>query len=179
MLNDKRRSILFIFMFAFAFVVIVYYYLHRDTTWDLKNYINQKRAIYLKTVSTIASKEPTIVVPKSVVYHAESLRPPFGERPSPDQLLTTARVIGTNPLIAYSISVLKFVGTLKQKGVLYAFILAPDGVIYQVKVGDEIDLQHGKVVSIQERELVVQDQPSAGNARSGGRLVTLQLKGGN
>lgn len=57
------------------------------------------------------------------------------------------------PLESFPLDALHMVGTLQFKGVLYAMIQAPDGVIHRVTTGDYMGRHYGKVVEITGTEV--------------------------
>lgn len=174
MLNKQHKLFLQIAIIVFAFGLLVFSCHSRNHTNDLKHYIEQ-----LKISSTKQPKQHTtsaLKLPQPVVYDEDAGRPPFGDIPKANQQTGSSPDEESNPLLAYSLSMLKFVGTVTQANVAMAFILAPNGMIYQVKVGSEIGDHHGKVIEIQDDRLQVMEQAAKIGNESGQRIVTLQLK---
>jgi|GEM_PF-2894609 Tfp pilus assembly protein PilP len=178
MLNNQQKKVIIISLLFLISALLFYACTHRSKNQDLKRYVEKVKAETFKRLVVNKAKGQGIEEPVPVAYQAESLRSPFGEAGKANQASLAPKEKEANPLLAYSLSVLKFVGTLKQMGIIYAFVLAPDGVIYQVRVGDEINDRHGKVVSIKERELIVQEQLATGDNKNALRMITMQLKDG-
>jgi len=69
---------------------------------------------------------------------------------------------------------LKMVGTLERKGITYALVRSPDNNLAQVKLGDHVGQQHGRITAISESEIKLREMVQ----ESGGwieRDNTLQL----
>jgi len=81
----------------------------------------------------------------------------------------------TNPVQAYPLKALQFVGTLSEGNQLSAYIMTPDSMIYLVKVGDVIGEEYGKIVKIDSDHLEITEKEMTGNQPSE-RIVTLELK---
>ena len=61
------------------------------------------------------------------------------------------------PLESYPLDALKFVGTLKQGSEIWGLIKLPDGQIARIQVGEHMGLNYGRVVSIQNDALKIQE----------------------
>ena len=171
MLNKKHRLILVIFI---LFAILLYSCSRHDNTRDLKYYVEQlKQASNKHLKSNLASP---LKPPAPVTYQDDSLRPPFGNLVEMNKNSSNSKAIGANPLLAYSLSMLKFVGTLSQKGTMAAFILAPDNMIYQVNIGSEIGDHKGKVINVQEDRIEIMEQNLGSRDEQAKRIITLQLK---
>lgn len=48
---------------------------------------------------------------------------------------------------------LKMVGTLERKGITYALVRSPDNNLAQVKLGDHVGQNHGRITAISESEI--------------------------
>ena len=135
---------------------------------SLEDYIlNMKRAIINKKKAAVAP----VVVPAVALYQAETLREPFA-----DNQMLAAKVGSTNPLQAYPLNMLKFVGTLSEKDTSTAYVIAPDAKLYQVKVGDNIGNHHGLITTILPDRIEVKEQDSETGKPVTERIVTLELK---
>lgn len=145
-----------------------------DRNSDLKKYL-----LDLKDKVVKNKKEDllqTLVFPAPVVYQAKTMRTPF-------QLTTGVTAAGSNvvseqPLEAYPLNALRFLGTIQQGNDMLAVMQTPDGIVYQVKIGDIIGKQYGKIVNISPDRLEVMEKASPGSADTAGRIVTIQLKEG-
>lgn len=131
---------------------------------ELQDYINKiKLASAQKEVK---SKPKTWKLPTPVTYqpggYSSSTRLGSGKSTS-------------NPLQAYPIKNLKFVGILTKNSQISAYIMTPDSMIYLVKVGDSIGEDYGKIVKIDAEHLEVTERVMKGDQPSE-RIVTLELK---
>lgn len=122
-----------------------------------------------KRVSIIAELKP----PKGSAYEAIDARSPFHTRE-----VEKNQAVASNPLLAYPLSVLRFVGTLTQGDVTFAFIMTPDSMVYQVKAGDVIGDHQGKVVEVTSNRVNVMEQETEKGQAVMQRIVTLELKEG-
>lgn len=142
---------------------------------DLRAYINS-----LRTAKTPASKKsqqvqgPKLQTPDKATYKAKERRMPFGQTQS---IAGGQREI-TNPLQAYPLNMLRFVGTIthEQGAASTAYIAAPDGITREVKVGDVIGDRYGTVVSIGSNQINVREEVTEAGKGVTERIVTLQLK---
>ncbi len=78
------------------------------------------------------------------------------------------------PLESYPLESLKYVGMLSKNKLTYALLKTPDSMIQQVKVGNYIGQNFGRVIEITERELtlreIVQDDLSGDWVERVGKL---------
>lgn len=81
-----------------------------------------------------------------------------------------------NPLQAYPATKYQFVGVLIEDDRLSAYLLAPDGLIYQVKEGDAIGDNYGKISKIDSDHLTVIEQTTEKNMKAEQKSITLELK---
>jgi Tfp pilus assembly protein PilP len=107
-------------------------------------------------------------------YHKESSRTPFEEI---DAMKGQAN-ISNDPLSAYSLTLLRFIGTVSQNDNVSAYIMTPDNKVYLVKIGDTIGDHNGKITKISPNELQVVEQSLEDGKAGAQRIVTLQLKEG-
>lgn len=135
----------------------------------------QKLHNYIVTLKEKVASQKTVTAinvqfPKPFIYKAESLREPFkGTEAIKGDIIV-------NPLRAYPINMLRFVGTLSKDDRLFAYILAPDNKLYQVTVGERIGDRNGKVSAILPNRLEVIEQDFDSGKSLGQRKVILQLK---
>lgn len=54
------------------------------------------------------------------------------------------------PLESFPLDTLRMVGTLAQKGMVWAIIKAPDGLVYRVKRKNYLGQNHGRIIKITE-----------------------------
>ncbi|MGV2481579.1 UNVERIFIED_CONTAM: pilus assembly protein PilP, partial [Salmonella enterica subsp. enterica serovar Weltevreden] len=57
------------------------------------------------------------------------------------------------PLEEFPIDALRMVGTIDTKGVTYALVKAPDGVVHRVTRNDHLGQNYGRIVGISESEV--------------------------
>jgi type IV pilus assembly protein PilP len=138
---------------------------------DLQTYIEQLKQTKFPTNKS--SQPISTTAPKPVTFKAGALRSPFEGATS---LGLPKAVIMANPLLGYPLTMLRFIGTMSQKNVDYAFILTPDNVVYQVKKGDSIGDRQGKVLEVKESQLNISERVSQTGSTAGDRVVTLKLK---
>jgi type IV pilus assembly protein PilP len=81
------------------------------------------------------------------------------------------------PLEAFPLDSMTMVGSLNKKGALYA-LLKVDGLLYQVKTGEYLGQNYGKIMKITETEITLREivQDAAGEWIE--RPTTLQLQEG-
>lgn len=113
-----------------------------------------------------------INLPTSISYTARAYRAPFAS----SETKTGGKIETKNPLQNYPISMLRFVGTLMWSNQIYAYILAPDGVIYKVKEGDMIGDHYGKVMKIQVDQLNIKEEKEEHGKSSMQSLITMHLR---
>jgi type IV pilus assembly protein PilP len=61
------------------------------------------------------------------------------------------------PLEEYPLDALKFVGVLKQGAIIWCLISKPDAMIIKVKVGDYMGKNFGRVISVSENSLTLEE----------------------
>lgn len=85
------------------------------------------------------------------------------EARQPNSLLAAEMNRRKEPLEAYPLDNMTMVGSLKKKGEEYA-LLKVENLLYQVKVGDYIGQNYGKITKITETEITVREivQDAAG-----------------
>lgn len=95
---------------------------------------------------------------------------------APSSLLAAELTRRKEPLEAYPLDSMSMVGSLNKLGAPYA-LLKVDGLLYQVKQGDYIGQNYGRILRINETELVLREvvQDAAGEWTE--RNSTLQLVG--
>lgn len=139
---------------------------------DLQKYVDDL------TKSTLGAPEKVtplpLHIPTPVIYQANSDRSPFD---ASGEITKTAHLSILHPLQNYTISSLKFKGlVITQDKQSYAFILAPDEKLYQVKLGDIIGNHYGKISKIYPDRIEVEEQVTDNSKLATTRIVTLQLK---
>jgi len=106
-------------------------------------------------------------------YAAAELRDPF--LPTvvdvPETAIEPSLANGISPdsnrrkeaLEAFELTQLQYVGTLEQDKI-WALVRAPDGVIHRVQVGNYMGQNHGRILSISETELKLNEIVSKGRS---------------
>jgi Tfp pilus assembly protein PilP len=130
---------------------------------EIQHYITQLK---LNAAQSQAVNNTTVwTLPKPVKYTA-------GEAPG----ITNQSENSAAPLQSYSIKQLQFVGILTQDNITSAYILAPDGMLYLVKMGDVIGDKYGKIVKIDSDHIEISEKYTSANNQSAERTVTMELK---
>jgi len=130
----------------------------------LQDYINQLRAATAQNV--VKARLTTWRLPTPVIYQP-------GGYSQADTGASAAK--STNPLQAYPLGNLKFVGTLVQDNQISAYIVTPDNMIYLAKPGDVIGEDYGKIVKIDSDHIEIMERGMNGNQPSE-RKVIMELK---
>ena len=97
------------------------------------------------------------------------------EARQPNSLLAAELKRRKEPLEAYPLDSMSMVGSMNKKGAPYA-LLKVDNLLYQVKTGDYIGQNYGKITKITETEIALREivQDAAGEWIE--RMATLQLQ---
>jgi type IV pilus assembly protein PilP len=124
---------------------------------DLQQYIAQVKARKSNKIDPI----PQIKQYEAFTYVAGDRREPFtpslpesarnGDGVHPDMSRNR------EPLEEFPLDALKMVGLINFNKVVYAMIRAPDGVIHRVSVGNYMGQNFGKITSISEREVLLDE----------------------
>lgn len=139
---------------------------------DLSDYIANLKGGDKAKEDTKQPAMPSVKPPVNTKYESKSRRSPFEVR----EITNTKNRIAVNPLQAYPLDMLRFVGTVTQDGKTIAFISAPDSRVYQIKVGDIVGDRSAKVVSIDSDRISLVEQTSELGQQGMKRVVTLKLK---
>ncbi len=79
------------------------------------------------------------------------------------------------PLEAYPLEAIKFVGILKQNKNICALIAQPDGLVSQVKVGNYIGKNYGQIIQIKNDVIIIDETVQiAGRWEKRKRSIKLQ-----
>lgn len=118
---------------------------------DLRQYVAEVKARKVTQIPPV----PKIVAYRPFAYVADHRRDPFQpQEGAPPPLAAGTGAVHPDmnrpkqPLEAFPLDALSMVGEITYKGVTYAMIKAPDGVIYRVTVGDYMGQNYGKVTRI-------------------------------
>lgn len=130
----------------------------------LQGYINQLKAA--SSQKEVKIKPAVWQLPTPVTYKPDGYS-------NSDSRTHTKDI--TNPLQAYPIRNLQFVGVLTQGSQTSAYVMTPDSMIYLVKVGDIIGEEYGKIVKINSDRIEVAETAMKGN-HSSEQMIVMQLK---
>ena len=75
----------------------------------------------------------------------------------------------------YPLEDLKMVGTLQRKGMTFALVRSPDNNLAQVRAGDFIGQNYGRIVAITEAELKLREMVQEASGKWVDREASLQL----
>jgi type IV pilus assembly protein PilP len=79
-----------------------------------------------------------------------------------------------DPLEAYSLETLRMVGTVRKDGTTLALVRAPDGVVHQVRAGNRMGLNFGRITAVTETAIsLVELVPDGGDQAT--REVAIHL----
>lgn len=130
---------------------------------DLKNYVAKLKQNMVHTQKKEITSEYKL--PEAVKYGADT----------PETGMTTPKD-NIPPLQAYPIKSLQFVGTVTQNQQTYAYLMTPDAMVYQAKVGDIIGDSYGKIIKIDSGHIDVLQRNAVTGSASKQQVITLQLK---
>lgn len=83
------------------------------------------------------------------------------------------------PLEEYSLKDLKMTGTLTKAGKTYALIETPDGLINYAGIGNHMGRNYGKVVSVSEGEVILDERFKDDNGTWNKKSTALDLDDGS
>lgn len=145
---------------------------------DIQAWMNEQASKYKGNVKPL----PEIVPAETVAYVGYDFADPFRPAVVPD--LTTQAPRGEfrpdltrrrEPLEAYALETLAFVGTLERGSETVALIRA-DKSLYQVKPGNYMGQDFGMVTAVSDSELTLKELVEDLNGEWGERVTTLQLQ---
>jgi type IV pilus assembly protein PilP len=139
---------------------------------DLKAYMAKVKEQQAKVIN---NEKLDVQLPTQVVYVGNLHRSPF-EGGGQVAAATVKSSATTNPLQAYSLNMLRLLGTVTENGATVAYVTAPDNMVYRVQVGDIIGDRHGKVVSIQPGNVSVMELDADNPDEKMQRVVSLKLR---
>ncbi|WP_440996383.1 pilus assembly protein PilP [Arhodomonas sp. SL1] len=148
---------------------------------DLRHYIQDVKSRPGGDLEPIPQMEAL----ESYAYPEDPLRDPFeplsfarpeptedaapGTGPSPDPTRPK------EPLEAYPLDALQYVGTLSRGGELWALIQAPDDVVHRVQTGNYMGQNHGRIDAIRPMSVTVRELvPDNGGWRERHRELALK-----
>ena len=122
---------------------------------ELSSYINNIKLRPAKPIEQIPEFKP---LPTFIYPEEDNRRSPFKPR-----VVTQAETFSPNekrpkqPLEAFPLDALKFVGTLRQGSVIWGLIKQPDGLVSRVKAGDYMGQNYGQITSIQAKIIKIEE----------------------
>jgi len=147
---------------------------------DLREYVDEVKA---RTPGKVAPL-PELVVYKGHQYASAELRDPFkqsftGEKVAPVQ----AAKQGGGPdlerprgqLEQFPLDNLRLMGSMRQGDQQWGLVQSAQGELYRVKTGDYMGQNHGKVLKINEKEIMLRELISDGLGGWEERITTLAL----
>ena len=97
------------------------------------------------------------------------------EAKQPNSLLAAEMNRRKEPLEAYPLDSMSMVGSVNKQGQPYA-LLRVDSLLYQVKVGDYLGQNYGRIIKIAETEIVLRELVMDSGGEMIERPATLQLQ---
>lgn len=149
-----------------------------DSHSDLANYVAEVKARKAGRIAPL----PEIKGYESYAYRKDDMRDPF--KPTvedavaeggADNGLQPDTERNKEPLEAFPLDALRFVGHLEQEGRVWAVITAPDSMVYRVEEGNYVGQSFGRIVHISETEIGVREIVSNGLGGWTERDATLTL----
>lgn len=123
---------------------------------ELSRYINQIKMRAAKPIEPI----PVFIPLEKFVYpEQDNRRSPFKQKEvakAVDQFAPDTKRV-KQALEQFPLDALKFVGILKQGAVVWALISQPNGDVTRVKIGDYMGQNFGRVISINETTLKLEE----------------------
>ncbi|MBP7483971.1 MAG: pilus assembly protein PilP [Aquabacterium sp.] len=150
---------------------------------ELQAWMDQQRQMVKPNIQPL--KEPQKFLPQA--YAGMELEEPFSankltgalknEAAQPNSAMAAELSRRKEPLEAFPLDAMSMVGSVNRKGAPYA-LLKVDELLYQVKVGDYVGQNYGKILHITETEVTLREivQDAAGEWIE--RPTTLQLQEG-
>ncbi|WP_058483009.1 pilus assembly protein PilP [Legionella spiritensis] len=143
---------------------------------ELSRYINKIKSRKARPIEPLPSFKP---LPKFAYPDIDTRRSPF--KPKEIKASEDKYAPNTNrskqPLENYPLDSLKFVGILKQGPTIWALVSEPGGEIARVKPGDYMGQNYGKVISITNQLLKLEETVQiAGKWKK--RITTININAG-
>lgn len=141
---------------------------------DLTHYINSIKKRPAKPIPPIPEFKP---LSKFTFPQNDKRRSPF----QPAQTASYADPLAPNtqrpkqPLEAFPLDALKFVGVLKEERSIWALIAQPGGLVTRVKKGDYMGKNYGQIIDINDKEIKLEElvQPAG---RWEKKMITINLR---
>jgi type IV pilus assembly protein PilP len=113
---------------------------------DLVAYVNKVKTRQGSNIEPLPEVKPY----ETFVYIDQDRRDPFSQYIEEIRKPETADT-GLTP------DILKYVGTLEKKGIVWALISAPDNTVYRVQVGNHMGANYGEILEITETEVKLKE----------------------
>lgn len=144
---------------------------------DLREFVKAQDKLPVTRIPPLPEVKPY----QAVEYNAFDLTDPFKPRKiEPPKNVATGGIQPDpnrrrEPLEGYPLEALKMVGILKQKGI-FGLIKTPDNTLYQVKAGNYMGQNFGRIVSISDESIKLKEivQDSNGNWEEKEQTLLLQ-----
>lgn len=133
---------------------------------DLEQYVAQVKAQKKARIDPL----PAIRTFKPYNYSADSYPDPFAP-PQEEEVVTEGEAPkkkasnGIQPdftrpreeLERFPLDALRMVGTVEQDEAIYGIVRTPEGVVHRVRPGNFLGKNHGKIIAINEQEIVLDE----------------------
>lgn len=128
---------------------------------DLRQYIQDIKSRPSKSIEPIPTFEPP---PKFLYPEEEKRRSPFKPIPVPQEVDRFAPNINRpkQPLEAFPLDALKFVGILKEGSSIWGLIRQPNGMVARVKSGDYMGKNFGQIIRITNETIELEETVQIG-----------------
>lgn len=126
---------------------------------------------------------PTFTPYTSFVYSAQTLRAPFDQPLTTKEVAALGGAANVRPDLArareflerFNLESLGMVGTLAQKGTLWALLSDGEGGVHRVRVGNYVGKNHGKIVATNETSVEIKEIVPSGTGSWVERPRTIKL----
>lgn len=123
---------------------------------ELRRYMNEIKTRPAKKVEPI----PELMIQKQFSYpENDTRRSPFKPKVAPQLSAVVAPSSNRTrePLEAFPLDALKFVGILQENATLWALIMDPSGLVTRVKIGHYIGQNFGVILKITDKEISIEE----------------------
>ena len=120
---------------------------------ELSRYINSVKLRPAKPIEPLPQFTP---LPKFVFPENDARRSPFKPKVV-DQGVAPNEKRPKQPLEAFPLDALKFVGLLREGSTIWALIQEPDGLVTRVKPGDYMGQNYGLIKNIKEKTIELEE----------------------
>ena len=141
---------------------------------EMTRYIHRVKNRAGKTIEPIPEFKPLakFVFPEDT-QRRSPFKPALAERQEDSYSPNMKR--SKQPLEAFSLDTLKFVGTLKQDNTMWGLIRQSSGVVSRVKVGDYMGKDYGQIVMINDKKMLIEETVQ-GSGRWEKKKVTIEMQ---